>query len=200
MVLVVGRQSGPDIVEGKSAFRSHCTLSLQCGEVSGGVSVSTSSLLPLSAATSAVITATAFVTSCVFNRYVINATLTTNLVLRVAVADAAGASPAGRPAVNVTLYRAVPEVGDGGFVPAEAGHAQRKKLTLDPRCRPTSSNALATSNKGTYLDSGGGSATELVQVEAGEYVAVVSAFSPQEADFVFTVYSAPAVAQVYRMA
>eukprot|EP00904_Undaria_pinnatifida_P013645 jgi/Undpi1/9410/HiC_scaffold_27.g11867.m1 len=133
-------------------------------------------------------------------RYVINATLTTNLVLRVAVADAAGASPAGRPAVNVTLYRAVPEVGDGGSVPAEAGHAQRKKLTLDPRCRPTSSNALATSNKGTYLDSGGGSATELVQVEAGEYVAVVSAFSPQEADFVFTVYSAPAVAQVYRMA
>lgn len=120
------------------------------------------------------------------------------MVLRVAVAEAAGASPAERPAVNVTLFPAVPEVGDAGLVPPETGHAQGK-LTLDPRCRPTSSTALASSNKGTYLDSGGGSATELVQVEPGDYIAVVSAFSPQEADFVFTVYSAPAVAQVYRM-
>lgn len=120
-------------------------------------------------------------------------------MLRVAVAESTEASPAVRPAVNVTLFLATPEVGDAGVVSPEAGHAQRKKLTLDPRCRPTSSTALASSNKGTYLDSGGGSATELVQVEPGDYIAVVSAFSPQEADFVFTVYSAPAVAQVYRM-
>ncbi|CAM9123159.1 unnamed protein product [Laminaria digitata] len=132
-------------------------------------------------------------------RYVISATARTTLVLRVAVADSTGALPAGRPAVNVTLFPATPEVGDAGVVAPEAGHGQGKRVTLDPRCRPTSSTALASSNKGTYLDSGGGSATELVQVEAGDYIAVVSAFSPQEADFVFTVYSAPAVAQVYRM-
>lgn len=131
-------------------------------------------------------------------RYVIRPTSRTTMVLRVAVAEAAGASHAGRPAVNVTLFPATPEVGDAGLVSPENGHAQGK-LTLDPRCRPTSSTALASSNKGTYLDSGGGSATELVQVEPGDYIAVVSAFSPQEADFVFTVYSAPAVAQVYRM-
>lgn len=132
-------------------------------------------------------------------RYVINAISRTSIVLRLAVAEAAGASPAGRPAVNVTLFPAMPEVGDAGLMSPEAGHAQGKKITLDPRCRPTSSTAVASSNKGTYLDSGGGSATELVQVEPGDYIAVVSAFSPQEADFVFTVYSAPAVAQVYRM-
>lgn len=120
-------------------------------------------------------------------------------MLRVAVAESAGASPAVRPAVNVTLFLATPEVGDASVMSPEAGHAQGKKLTLDSRCRPTSSTALASSNKGTYLDSGGGSATELVQVEPGDYIAVVSAFSPQEADFVFTVYSTPAVAQVYRM-
>lgn len=76
---------------------------------------------------------------------------------------------------------------------------QVNQYTLDPRCKPTSSLALASSNKGIYIESSSGAATEAVEVDAGEYVALVSAFSPQEADFVLTIYSAPECGKVRRL-
>ncbi|CAN0401081.1 unnamed protein product, partial [Scytosiphon promiscuus] len=60
---------------------------------------------------------------------------------------------------------------------------------LDPRCKPNSTLAVASSNGGVYMDSSAGAVTETVEVEAGEYIAVVSSFSPQEADFAMTIYS-----------
>lgn len=78
-------------------------------------------------------------------------------------------------------------------------HATRGRIALNPRCTPNSALALASSNGGVYMDSSAGAVTETVEVEAGEYVAVVSTFSPQEADFVVTVYSTPALARVQRM-
>ncbi|CAN0237429.1 unnamed protein product, partial [Hapterophycus canaliculatus] len=60
---------------------------------------------------------------------------------------------------------------------------------LDPRCKPNSTLALASSNGGVYMDSSAGAVTETVELEPGEYVVVVSSFSPQEAEFVLTVYS-----------
>eukprot|EP00752_Nemacystus_decipiens_P002304 g2180.t1 len=142
----------------------------------------------------------------------------TTLLLRVAVPENSAAPPGGRPAVNVTLfptargagatggggggdddtpYGAPPEATAGG--PGGARNHHQGRITLDPRSKPTSTSVVATSNGGVYMDSSAGAVTETVDVEAGEYVAVVSSFEPQEAEFVLTVYSSPALARVQRM-
>lgn len=99
--------------------------------------------------------------------------------------------------MNVSLYPTGEQAKDEGEASAEAeSEPPVNRLALDPRCKPTSSLVLASSNSGVYMESSGGTATPLVELEAGEYIALVSTFSPQEADFVLTVYSAPAVAKV----
>lgn len=146
------------------------------------------------------------------DRYLFVLPSRTTLLLRVAVPENSGALPGGRPAVNVTLFPTTRGAtgGAGGdddtphAPPPEAtgaggAHHHQGRITLDPRSKPTSSSVLATSNGGVYMDSSAGAVTEKVEVEAGEYVAVVSSFSPQEADFVLTVYSSPALARVQRM-
>lgn len=127
-------------------------------------------------------------------RYLLAVTTRARVVLRIAVPETAGPFPTGRPAVNVTLFPTATDGADQATTPAQVD-----QITLDPRCKPTSSLALASSNKGVYIVSDSGAATEAVEVDPGEYVALVSAFSPQEADFVLTVYSAPACGKVRRL-
>lgn len=137
------------------------------------------------------------------NRYLLAVPSRTTLLLRVAVPENSGPLPGGRPAVNVTLFPTTRETtaagGGGDDDDTPHGAPPPGRITLDPRCKPTSASALASSNGGVYMDSSAGAVTKTVEVEAGEYVAVVSSFSPQEADFVVTIYSTPALARVQRM-
>lgn len=87
------------------------------------------------------------------------------------------------------------EEGDG----TQTGHPIGGGITVDPRCKPTSPMAVASSSAGVYMESLGGAVSSVVQVEPGEYVAFVSSFSPQEADFLLTVFSAPALPDVQRL-
>lgn len=106
--------------------------------------------------------------------------------------------------MNVTLFPTASEAGDKASSTGEAdggaGHPVRGGVSLDLQCRPNSDLALASSNAGVYMDAGGGAATNSVEIEPGEYIAVPSTFSPQEAAFVLTVYSAPPISEVKRVA
>ena len=120
--------------------------------------------------------------------------------MRVAIPDNAGPFPSGRPALNVSLFRAGSEAGGEEAMGSPAPNVPGDTSVLNPRWKPTSSLAVASSNKGVYLDSSGGCVTDAVEIAAGDYVAIVSSYSPQEADYVLTVYSGPETAKVQRMA
>lgn len=127
----------------------------------------------------------------------------TSVLLRIAIPESAGPFPSGRPAVNVALFPLGMQGGGedpslrgvGGF-----GYPVGGGITLDPRCKPTSSFAVASSNSGVYMDAIGGAATGIAELDPGEFVAVASSFSPQEVNFVLTVFSSPGLQEVCRLA
>ncbi|CAM9123398.1 unnamed protein product [Ectocarpus sp. 12 AP-2014] len=136
-------------------------------------------------------------------RYLFTVPSRTSILLRVVIPENAGPFPEGRPAVNITLFPSTREGGGYGTPgpPEDTGgtHLGVGKISLNPKCQPTSNLAIASSNGGVYMDSSAGGVTESVEVEAGEYVAVVSSFRPQEADYEITIYTTPALARVQRI-
>lgn len=134
------------------------------------------------------------------HRYLVSVGTRTSLLLRICIPETSGISPRERPAVNVTLFAAgVSSTGQEDPQSTEGGLTPPNRLALDPRCTPHSDLALASSCSGVYMNAGAGSATQLVTVDPGEYIALASAFSTQEADFVLTMYSAPAVPKLKRL-
>lgn len=133
----------------------------------------------------------------------------TSIVLRISLPESTGKISTGRPAVNVTLYptglQQQQEGGDedgaspSGGGGASVGHPVGGGIFVDPRCKPNSPLAVMSSSAGMYMDAASGAATGIVQVEAGEYLAIVCTFSPQEADFLLTVFSLPALLDVRRL-
>lgn len=120
--------------------------------------------------------------------------------MRIAIPEKAGPFPSGRPAINVSLFALNSEGGGDETVPSPAGIAPGSTaVPLNPLWKPTSSLAIASSNKGIYMDASGGVASTPVVLGAGQYVAIVSTYTPQEVDYALTVYSGPESVQLQRM-
>ncbi|CAN0179771.1 unnamed protein product [Ectocarpus sp. 6 AP-2014] len=136
-------------------------------------------------------------------RYLFTVPSRASILLRIVIPENAGPFPEGRPAVNITLFPTTREGGSESTAgpPEDTGGMHRGvgRISLNPKCQPTSNLAIASSNGGVYLDSSAGAVTESVEVKAGEYVAVVSSFRPQEADYQITIYTTPALARVQRI-
>lgn len=118
--------------------------------------------------------------------------------MRIAIPEKAGPFPSGRPAINASLFAVKSEGGGDETVPSPASVASDSTtLPLDPLWKSTS--GLASSNKGIYTDASGGVASTPVVLGAGQYVVIVSTYTPQEADYALMVYSGPESVQLQRM-
>ncbi|CAM9363264.1 unnamed protein product [Choristocarpus tenellus] len=135
-------------------------------------------------------------------RYVLTFSRRTSILLRLALPDNAGPFQGDRPALNVSLFAAstAPSQGGWGLGSSASGGLGRVGVKdLDPRCKPTSSLALATSNGGVYTDCLCGAATGRVDLDAGSYVVVVSTFHPLAASFLLSIYCDPPVDELYQL-
>ncbi|CAM9614233.1 unnamed protein product [Discosporangium mesarthrocarpum] len=143
-------------------------------------------------------------------RYGLTISNRTALLMRLALPENAGPFPSGRPALNVSVYRTSsthppPSMGGWGLGRSNSagsiggGWSSGKLMDLDPRCKPTSSLAVATSNEAVYTDCLCGTATKKVDLDPGGYVVVVSTFQPLETSFLLTVYSSPRVDELYQL-